>query len=156
MKNKEYEAWVSSFVGNLSEYFNLSGWRITLEFSDEQESAEQGNVVAASINVTSDYQMALITIGPVLRQYFEDGELDQIVQILTHELVHIFLAPFQDQMEPYLSATTAPLHMKVVEQQTQRLTSVFLKTLPKHLIPKRPNGKHNPVSKDNPKKPAVH
>ena len=156
MKNKEYEAWVSSFVGNLSEHFNLAGWRITLEFSDEQESDKHGDLTAASIHVTSDYQMATIILGPVLRQFFEDGELDQIIQSLTHELVHIFLAPFQEWIEPHLSATTAPLHMKVVEQQTQRLTSVFLKTLPKHLIPKRPNGKHNPVSKDNRKKPAVH
>lgn len=145
MKNLSYESWITQFVENLSEYFNLAGWRISLEFSEDQDVSEEGNLVAASISVTSDYQMAVITVSPPLQAEFERGEFRQIVQSLVHEMVHIFLAPLQEHTTPHLSQVTAPLFMKIVEQQTQRLTSVILKNLPDSIMPPRPkkNGKHN-------------
>jgi len=100
--------------------------------------------------------MATISVSPKMKEDFDSGNLQQIVQSLVHEFVHIFLAPLQDHIQPHLSATTAPLYMKVVEEQTQRLTSVFLKTIPKTIIPKRQSGKHKPTPKNDKSGPAIH
>jgi hypothetical protein len=56
---------------------------------------------------------------------------------LVHELVHLFLDPFHDTILSFLSPSTTPAFMEILEQQTQKLTMVFLKTLPKNLTPPR-------------------
>ena len=68
---------------------------------------------------------------------------------LVHEIVHIFLDPFQDFMHPHLSITTTPAFVGMLENQTQKLTMVFLKSLPPDVIPPRPNGKHNRTRKNH-------
>ena len=60
-----------------------------------------------------------------------------IVLATVHELVHVFLDPFQDFARPHLSATTTPFFMNIVENTTQRLTMLILKQLPPSLIPAR-------------------
>src|SRR5208283_416958 len=64
--------------------------------------------------------------------------LDQLVMAVVHELVHIFLDPFQDQMHPHLSMTTTPAFMDILEQQTQKLTMQFLRLAPL-TFPTNPN-----------------
>ncbi len=56
---------------------------------------------------------------------------------MVHEVVHILVDPFHEAMIPFLSPSTTPHFIETLEQQTQRLTMVFLKTLPKNLIPPR-------------------
>ena len=130
---KTYEAWVTSFVANLAGYFNLDGWTIRIEFSDKSD--EQGTYAENKIN--SQYMYSTLTFYKESKEEFESGKLDQLKTAVVHELVHIFLDPFQDYMHPHLSMTTTPLFMNTLEQQTQKLTMVFLKTLPKSIIPKR-------------------
>jgi len=152
MKNLSYESWVTQFVENLSEYFNLGGWNIHLEFKDEV--SKDGRYADSFIN--SPYQFSTITLYQQPKEDFELGEMDLLVMSIVHELVHIFLDPFCDYVQPHLSTTTTPLFMGTLEQQTQKLTMVFLKTLPKGIIPPFPksrlNGKHNSTTKNNKQK----
>ena len=151
MKNLSYESWVTQFVENLSEYFNLGGWNIHIDYEDEPSK----DGCYASNDINSPYQFSTITLYQHSREDFESGEQDLLVMSIVHELVHIFLDPFQDYMHPHLSITTTPLFMSTLEQQTQKLTMVFLKTLPEDIIPPFPkvkNGKHNSASKDDKQK----
>ncbi len=136
MKKLTYEGWVSSFIEHLFQHFDFVGWEIKIEH-EKQPAKERNGDVYASINVEPIYQMAVITCYPEVKSDFDKGNMADMVQRLTHEVVHVFLAPFQDFIEPHLSEVTAPYFTKVLEQQTQKLTMVFLKTLPESLIPPR-------------------
>lgn len=142
---KTYEAWVSSFVANLSNYFNLQGWTIKVDFVDE----EHKDAAYALTGFNSDYLWAHITFYKPAKADFENQNFDQLIMATVHEMVHFFLDPIHDLVTPHLSKTTDPFFRTILEQQTQRLTRVFLKTLPKSLIPPRPNGKHNRTPADN-------
>jgi len=131
VKKVTYESWLTELVGNLQEYFNLSGWRILLKFSDKEE--KEGTY--AENEVVTPYMFSTITFYKSSRKNFKSGDIDFLVMAVVHEMVHIFLDPFNDYMHPHLSLTTTPLFMNSLEQQTQKLTTVFLKTLPKSIIP---------------------
>lgn len=151
MKNLSYESWVTQFVKNVSEYFDLAGWTIHVEFRNEESKSG----CYADNNINSPYQFSTITLYQQSKIDFEEGEGNLLVMSIVHELVHIFLDPFQDCMEPYLSSTTTPLFMRTLEQQTQKLTMAFLKTLPEDIIPPFPkvkHGKYNSASKDDKQK----
>ena len=133
MPKTTYEAWVTSFVTRLSEHFNLAGWSIQVKFVDTEDKL--GTYAENTIN--TQYMFSTLTFYKQSRLDFESGKTDQLIMAAIHEIVHIFLDPFQDYMHPHLSLTTTPLFMNTLEQQTQKLTMVFLKTLPKNIIPKR-------------------
>jgi len=151
MKNLSYERWITQFVENLSKYFNLAGWTIHIDYKDE--ASKDG--CYADNNINSPYQFSTVTFYQQPRLDFEAGEFDLLIMSVVHELVHIFLDPFQDYMHPHLSTTVTPIFMSMLEQQTQKLTMVFLKTLPQDIIPPFPkvkHGKHNTASKDDKQK----
>jgi len=135
-KKIAYESWVASFIERLSDYFNLAGWVFEIEY-EKKPSQEMDGAVYAKIEVNSIYLHAHLTIYPIGKEDFTKGNMERLVRSLVHELVHVFLDPFQDAMHPHLSITTTPLFMTVIEQQTQKLTMVLLKTLPKDVIPPR-------------------
>ena len=131
-KPLSYEKWVTKFLSNVAKHFNLRGWTAIIEFSDE---AKGKSYAEASIN--SNYQHITIYVYKSAKRDFESGKMDTLVMALVHELVHVFLDPFHEFSNPHLSEITSPFFMNILEQQTQKLTMVFLKTLPKNLIPSR-------------------
>ena len=152
--DREYQAWVASFVRNLKKHFNLQSWTIEIVFSDEPD--EKGAYADNDIN--SQYLFSTITFYPPAKRDFNNRQFELLIMSVVHEIVHVFLDPLSDAMHDFLSITTAPMFMRTLETQTQTLTMVFLKTLPKSLIPPRPkkNGKHNNAPADDKPRPAVH
>ena len=127
-----YETWVKKLVENLASYFDLAGWTLQVEFSEE----EKGTSYAENV-INSTYLGSTIHVYPPAKKDFEDGNIDRIVMAMVHELVHLFLDPFHEAILPFLSPSTTLAFHEILEQQTQRLTMVFLKNLPKGLIPLR-------------------
>jgi hypothetical protein len=132
MKTLTYEQWVNQFLKNAARHLNLAGWTINTEFSDEEKGASY-----AEASVNSSYQFITVHVYAPAKRDFESGKTKVLVMALLHELVHTFIDPFHDFAEPHLSEVTQPLFMNIVEQQTQKLTMVLLKTLPESIIPKR-------------------
>jgi hypothetical protein len=128
-----YEKWVTKIVENVATYFDFSGWRITVESHNDED---KGSTYAeASIN--SAYQFAVVHLYKQAYKEFSEGKTELLVMSIVHELVHVFIDPFHAWAEPHLSQITTPQFMNIVEQQTQKLTMVILKNLPKSLIPPR-------------------
>lgn len=132
MKKVTYASWVTSFVERMSDYLNLSGWEIVVEHI----SGDKGNC-AAEICIDCTYMQAVITTYKLSEEFFNEGDMGKLVRILTHELAHILLDPFSDHALPFLSDTTRPFFTNMLENQTQKLTAVLLKNLPKSIIPPR-------------------
>jgi hypothetical protein len=132
MKKQTYEGWVTAFVERLSDYFNLSGWIINVVYSD----ADKGDTYATA-DISSPYQFVTLTMYKKSKEDFDSGDPAMLVLAIVHEIVHILLDPFHAWIHPHLSLTTTPLFMDILEQQTQKITMVFLKTLPKKLVPSR-------------------
>ena len=129
----EFEKWVTEFVGNLCEHFDLAGWTVQVKFPE----AEPKDPCYAENSINGTYLGSTIFIYPTARRDFEAGETERLVLALVHEIVHVLVDPFHESMLPFLSPFTTPSFMETLEKQTQRLTMVFLKTLPKDLIPLR-------------------
>jgi hypothetical protein len=127
-----YKEWVEAFVKNVSAYFNFAGWNIDIVFHDEDK-----DVSYAETKTNSAYQNATIHLYKVAQKDFDEGKTSVLVMTLVHELCHIFFDPLHSWAEPHLSQTTTPYFMDTLEQQTQKLTMVLLKNLPKGLIPPR-------------------
>lgn len=130
-----YEGWVTTFIENLQEYFDLQSWRLKIEFYDLEKDDSY-----AETSVNSTYYSATLKMYKQSKLDFEENSveaMDRLSVSLVHELVHLFLDPFHEKISPFLSENTAPDFMRVLEQQTQKLTMVFLKSLPPELIPKR-------------------
>ena len=129
----KYEEWVNRFVMNVATHFNLGGWHIDVKF--EEENKESDSYAETIIN--NDYLTAQIIVYPSGREDFEAGKTKFLTKVLVHELVHLFLDPFHQFVHPHLSQVTSPYFMSTLEQQTQKLTMVILKTLPESLLPPR-------------------
>ena len=132
MKKLTYEEWVIKFLTNVAEHFDLGGWNLDVKFSDVEKDG-----IYAEATINSTYQFMTIHIFKKAKEDFESGKTPVVIMALVHELVHSFLDPFHSFVNPYLSEVTTPHFMNIVEQQTQKLTMVILKTLPKNLIPPR-------------------
>lgn len=132
MKKLTYEEWVVALVTNMCGHFDFGGWNLDVKFSD----VEKGDSYAEA-TINSTYQIMTIHVFKRAKEDFEAKNMDILTMALVHELVHAFLDPFHAFVHPYLSETTTPYFMNILEQQTQKLTMVILKTLPKTLIPPR-------------------
>src|ERR1039458_7504560 len=86
--SKTYEAWVASFVHRLSDYFNLGGWRFTIDYETEEDNKEEASVYA-SIHVNSIYMFANLSIYPQGKRDFGNGDMSPLISALVHELAHI-------------------------------------------------------------------
>ena len=128
----DYESWVKKLVSNLASHFDLAGWTLQVEFLVEEKGTSY-----AENDINSTYLGSTIRVYPLAKKDFDSGNIDRLVMALVHEIVHLLVDPFHDAMLPFLSASTTPAFHEILEQQTQRLTMVFLKTLPKGLIPIR-------------------
>ena len=129
----DFETWVTKLVGNLCEHFDLAGWTVQVKFPD-QESKDS---CYAENAINGDYLWSTISVYPTAKRDFDAGETERLAMALVHEIIHILLDPFHESMLPFLSPSTTPSFLETLEQQTQRLTMVFLKTLPENLIPIR-------------------
>lgn len=129
----DFETWVTKLVGNLCEHFDLAGWTIQVKFPDQ----EPKDSYYAENAINGTYLGSTISVYPTAKRDFEAGETERLIMALVHEIVHILVDPFHESMLPFLSPSTTPSFMETLEQQTQRLTMVFLKTLPENLIPIR-------------------
>jgi hypothetical protein len=140
-----FEEWVTEAVKNLSGYFNFGGWRIEVAYKDEDRAAYQGDeYVYAETHVNSTYMTVNIDLYKQAREDFEADNLERLSMGLTHELVHVFLDPFHAFSQPYLSDTTTPFFQDILENQTQKLTMILLKNMPKDVFPPRTmHGKHD-------------
>lgn len=127
-----FERWITLLVGNICGHFDFGGWTVQIKFADQPNEETY-----ADNKINGTYLGSTITLYPVARQDFESGETERVVLAIVHELVHVFLDPFHEAILPFLSPSTTPAFMETLEQQTQRLTMVFLKTIPKNLIPPR-------------------
>ena len=125
-----YEKWVTRLVDNVATHLDLAGWVIQVEFSSEEKEDRHAD---NTINTT--YLHSSICFYPPAKRDFDSGHPERVVIAVVHELVHVLLDPLHGWMCPYLSSTTTPFFMETLEQQTQKLTMVLLKTLPKSIIP---------------------
>jgi len=135
MKKVTYASWVSTLIENLSDYLNFSGWEISIHQAGEGKAPNPNTY--ACIDIDSTYQMAEITLFPIAKEDFDSGNIDRLAARLVHELVHIFIDPFNSHATPFLSDTTRPFFTSTMENATQKLTMVLLKNLPKSIIPPR-------------------
>lgn len=132
MKKLTYEDWVIKFLTNVAGHFDLGGWNLDVKFSDREKDDTY-----AEATINSTYQIMTIHVFKKAKEDFESGNMPVLIMALVHELVHSFLDPFHSFVNPHLSEVTTPHFMNILEQQTQKLTMVILKTLPKNLIPPR-------------------
>lgn len=131
-KRTSFENWVRKLVSNLCKYFSLEQWYVYVHFSEE----DKGPIYAEN-SIDGTYLISTISVYPAAKKDFEGGNVDRLIMAVTHELVHILLDPFHESILPFLSPSTTPVFMNTLEQQNQKLTRVFLKTLPKSIIPPR-------------------
>lgn len=123
-----YEEWVSNFVKAVAEHFDFAGWRIAVEHVGP--SADSTYAEAA---INSSYLTCNIKVFEAGREDYAANKMDRLVTSLVHELTHVFLDPFHEMIEPFLSLATRSFFESILEQQTQKLTMVLLKGLPTEL-----------------------
>jgi len=135
MKKISYEKWCTAFIKNLGSYFNLAGWGFAIEFLDEHKEDSEG--CFASVCTNSAYMKASFRLYPLLKKDFDDGDIDHVSEVLTHEFSHILIDPLHEHMHPFLSEKSSPAFMRDLENVTQRIAMVIVQSLPKNLIPPR-------------------
>lgn len=130
LKNLSYESWVREFLERLTGYFNLSGWTLSIQYDEAIDESTY-----AEIAVNSVYQTATIHMYPSGKKDFNSGNIERLTMALVHEMTHIFFDPFLEAMHDHLSVASTPAYMAMLENQTQKLTTVFLNSLPKDIVP---------------------
>ena len=125
-----YEDWVKACIKALAIYFNLQGWSIHLIFSDQVIEDD----IYAQSEINSSYMDSTITLFSKAKEEFNNKTLDGLVVSLVHELVHILLDPLHECMDPFLSKASTPAYINILEQQTQKITRIFLKNVPIELL----------------------
>lgn len=132
---RPFEKWCAAFIENLRNYMNLQGWRIVVEFSNSAKEDSEG--CYACISPDSTYMCAHLTVFPLAKKDFDEGDLDHLKMVLTHELCHILIDPLHTHVIPFLSDATRPFFTSDMENVTQRIALVVVKNLPKHITPPR-------------------
>lgn len=132
MAKMTYEAWIRKLVQRVSTHLDLAGWTITVDFSDK----ENGDTYAEA-RINSTYLFLNITFYRIAKEDFEKGNVQRLIPAIVHEVCHVFFDPLHEATHPFLSPSSSPSYLNILEQQTQKLTMVILKTLPPKLIPPR-------------------
>jgi hypothetical protein len=131
-KSITFESWITSFIEKLSDYFNLAGWNIWVEFHKDIKGDSY-----AETSIDSTYLTATIHFYKQAKEDFSKKDIQWLVTSVVHEMTHIFLDPFHEYVVPFLSPSTSDLFMNLLETQTQKITMVFMKNLPEDIIPPR-------------------
>lgn len=127
-KKLEYEKYIEQLVTRLAEYFNLAGWTIETEF-DAPAKTDLGDGAYAYALVDSTYQRIKLFFTQKVREEYVSGDVYRPSEAAVHEMVHAFLDPFHEWALTYLSEANSPDFRRILEQQTQKLTMVFMKSL---------------------------
>lgn len=135
MKKLSYEDWVSKYIGNLADHFNLSGWVIKINFSEESKKNSEG--CYACVDTDSTYLHAEITVFPRAKEDFESKNYARLTRAFVHELSHILIDPLHEHMCPFLSESSSPAFNRDLENVTQRIAMVICNSIPASLIPPR-------------------
>lgn len=121
--------WTRKVVGNLVQHFNLQDWIIKIEWSEKQ--ADEG--VTAAVISDPEYLNAKIVFYPHFESLYDDGARDTILECLVHEFVHIICSSVKEYLNTMTSEQTHNYLTKENERQTQRLTRIIIKSLPKNI-----------------------
>jgi hypothetical protein len=126
-----YRKYVQKLVANLKEYFFLHDWKIKLVFVNPLDLYEDDEDTMASVYTDSGYLYAILRIFPAIEGIYEDEPIENFVQMIVHEFVHIQTTAVMDFAHSAGSEQTKPLITTEVERQTQRLSCIICQSLPK-------------------------
>lgn len=125
-----YRTYVRNLVANLREYFFLHDWTIRIEYPDTDPDGAMAGAVAVIYN-DSTYLNATMELFPRMKGIFEEDPIEDFVQLVLHEIVHIPTDAVWKLAKTATSEITEPHARFLLEQQTQRLTRIIFQSLPK-------------------------
>lgn len=124
-----YRTYVKHLVANLKDYLFLQDWDLMVEFP-EQAPAERPDALAC-VYTDARYLNATIDIFPALKDYYANEPTEETVETLLHEMLHIVTETVHLFAKSAVTPQTAEHLTTASEQQTQRLTRIIMKNLPK-------------------------
>lgn len=124
-----YKTYVKHLVANLKIHLFLDDWDLTIQFPASAPS-ERKDALAC---VYSDprYLNATIDVYPALKEYYETEPTEETAQTLLHEMLHIVTETVHLFAKSAVTPQTEEHLTTASEQQTQRLTRIIMKSLPK-------------------------
>lgn len=126
---KTYKRWVEDLVANVARELNLHDWGIDVYLDDPDPDGDENTVAWTCIDVR--YLHCWIHFAPKAKGYWNEGRMDILSHTVVHEVVHILLKPIQRFGYDAVSDQTRPHLVDAVEQTTQRITRILMKSLPK-------------------------
>lgn len=123
-----YKKYIRTLVDTLASRMHLQEWNINLKFD-----AKLDPETAAEIEIDVPYLIAEIFIDKVMRDYYRNKDGYTIAHILTHELSHILVEPIYIFARDAVTNQSSKLLHNVVEQQTQRISRVIDRQLPRSI-----------------------
>jgi hypothetical protein len=113
-------------VTRLSSQINLQEWRISLTFDEEDENPN----CTAFTCIDVRYLSAYIYFTPNARSLWDEGDLEKLIECVTHELTHILLEPLHKFAQQAATPQTEPHLTDLLEQTNQRLARIVIELLP--------------------------
>lgn len=124
-----YKTYVRHLVANLKSYLFLDDWQLTLEYA-ESAPPERKDALAC-VYSEPRYLNATIEVFPSLEEQYKEYPTEETVETLLHEMLHIVTETVHLFARSAVTPQTEEHLTTATEQQTQRLTRIIMKSLPK-------------------------
>jgi hypothetical protein len=104
--------------------------RLRLASEDAHEHCLPGQTTNASINCDTVYLDNMVTVYPNLMHIWDGGDLEEAACVILHEMIHIWLAPVQDEALVGVGKDKSDLLHNIIERQVERICKSFSYVLP--------------------------
>ena len=125
-----FRAYVKSVIETLQKELNLQHVDIVLGFDAPECSGDNLAVTYADTR----YNRATVRVGATLEDYYKEGELSLVDLTLIHEMVHVLTMPVATFGRTHAGPAEMELFVDLIEQQTENLTRILYKNLPKYKV----------------------
>lgn len=126
---KEYKEYTFELCKTLKRIMGLSYYSMDVAWSDEDVRVRRDNKergVSAEIDINDSYLNFLITIHPMVYDLYKKKKYYEIVEVLCHELCHVFTEPLYTVAVDSVTNTSQKFLENIKEQQTQKICNAIL------------------------------
>lgn len=122
-----YKKFTKNLVNKLKDHFMVQEWDIQLNWVMPEAHKE----AAAAIDITDSYLFANLFLSETMQDRWERGHWESFIDTLVHEFSHIITEPLYNIAINGVTNTGSKYLEDTRERQTQRVTNLVLKSIPK-------------------------
>lgn len=119
-----YKNYIREATGLLREKLFLNHYRMYYDFNPPFDKKD--TTVAAEIDIDYTYFLMHLKFGRILKRKYRDRRLEEVINILTHEMMHVVVDRLYEFAINAANNSTGSYLEQIRENTVQHMTNIFM------------------------------